>query len=378
MKIPFIDLKKQQENIKEDLHERILKVLDHGQYIMGPEVYEFEDKLKEFSNSKYVVSCSSGTDALILALLGLNLKPGQGVIVPSFTFTASAEVIPVLGGIPIFADVDKLSYNISSQSIEEAIKISSKKNINVVGIISVGLFGQPAEIDKINTIAAKNNLWVIDDAAQSFGATYKDKRVGTLSDVTCTSFFPAKPLGAYGDGGALFTNSKKIDEIARSCRVHGQGKDKYTNIRLGMTARLDTMQATILISKLSIFENELKLRQKIANQYSKNLRDYVKIPHIPNHIKSSWAQYTIQLPDHIDRGDLQLFLKDKNIPTSIYYPIPIHRLEPYKKYFLSDIDLSVTNMLSKTVLSLPMHPYLDNKTVKYISERVVEFINKHN
>ena len=160
--------------------------------------------------------------------------------------------------------------------------------------------------------------------------------------------------------------------------MHGQGKDKYTNIRLGMTARLDTMQATILISKLSIFENELKLRQKIANQYNKNLRDYVKIPHIPNHIKSSWAQYTIQLPDHIDRSDLQLFLKDKNIPTSIYYPIPIHRLEPYKKYVLSDIDLSVTNMLSKTVLSLPMHPYLDNKTVKYISERVVEFINKHN
>jgi len=229
-------------------------------------------------------------------------------------------------------------------------------------------------MDSINRFAKDNNLWVVDDAAQSFGSTYKNRKVGSLCDVTSTSFFPAKPLGAYGDGGALFTNNEKIAEIAKSCRVHGQGKDKYSNVRIGMTARLDTIQAAILLSKLAIFDNELNLRQVVADQYTKNLNEIVKTPFVPSFINSSWAQYTIKLPKHINRDEFQNYLKSKNIPTAIYYPIPVHKQKPYKKFFITDEELKITNELSQSLISLPMHPYLNKKTIDFISNEVISFI----
>ena len=252
--IPFIDLKSQQEKIRSKIDKRIKTVLDHGQYILGPEVKELEKKLGFFAKSKYVLCCSSGTDALLLALLGLGLKPGEGVIVPAFTFASSAEVMPLLGAIPIFIDVDRDTFNLDPTKLDNALRTAYKLGINVKGIMPVGLFGQPADMDPINNFAKDHNLWVLDDAAQSFGSKYNNNPVGSLCEVSATSFFPAKPLGCYGDGGALFTNNKEIYEIANSSHVHGMGKVRYEYDRIGMNARISTIQAAILLEKLDIFQ----------------------------------------------------------------------------------------------------------------------------
>ncbi len=378
--IPFIDLKTQQKLIRDKINKRIGKVLDHGQYILGPEVKELEGKLSSYVGCKYVLCCSSGTDALLLSLLGLKIKPGEGVIVPAFTFASSAEVMPLLGAIPIFIDVKLDTYNLDPNKLPDTLQTAKDNNINVKGIMSVGLFGQPAEMDLINRFAKKNNLWVLDDAAQSFGGKYINKLVGNLSEVTATSFFPAKPLGCYGDGGAIFTNDSEIYEIANSSHVHGMGKNRYEYDRIGMNARISTIQAAILLEKLEIFTLELEKRQMVANKYNKYLNELnlgIRLPSINKNIQSSWAQYTIILPENINRDQLQKFLKSKNIPTAVYYPIPLNMHNPYKGYPVSKSGLKVTNYLSKHVLSLPMHPYLKEEEVIYISENINNFIKKH-
>ena len=373
--IPFIDLKAQQKLIREKIDERIKIVLDHGQYILGPEVKELERKLSIYTNSEFVLCCSSGTDALLLALLGLKLKAGEGVIVPAFSFASSAEVMPLLGAIPIFIDIEDDTFNLDPSKLADAYNTATEMGIIVKGIMSVGLFGQPADMDPINEFAKNNNLWVLDDAAQSFGGKYHGNNVGNLCEVTATSFFPAKPLGCYGDGGAIFTNDPEIYEIANSSHVHGMGKSRYEYDRIGMNARISTIQAAILLEKLEIFPSELNKRQAVANNYYKHLNDLnlkIKLPLLKSKFISSWAQYTIILPDNINRDKLQESLKFKDIPTAVYYPIPLNEHKPYKNYPVSKSGLINTNYLARNVLSLPMHPYLSEDDIIYISKNIYE------
>ena len=378
MNIPFIDLTTQQQKIRSEIDARIKNVLEHGKYIMGPEIEELESVLSKRVDANYVISCGSGTDALLLALMGLQLKPGQGVIVPSFTFTASAEVMPLLGAIPIFAEVDEETFTLNPARLQDALDSAIKSAIEVVGIMSVGLFGQPAQMDKINSFAEANGLWVLDDAAQSFGTEFQGAKTGTLAKATCTSFFPAKPLGCYGDGGALFTNDFKIAEIARSCRVHGQGTNKYQTVRLGMTARLDTIQAAILLAKLDVFDKELQQRNAIANYYHELLRNWVETPICYPEMTSSWAVYTIKLPKIVDRVFLQESLGQKGIPTAIYYPIPMHLQKPYENYPRAKFGLEISEQLAQSVISIPMHPYLTQEAQNTISEAIIEVIKNSN
>ena len=374
MAIPFIDLHAQQTRIRADLDARMATVLDHGGYILGREVLELETELAQQSGATHVVTCSSGTDALLLALMALGVRPGQGVIVPSFTFTASAEVMPMLGAIPVFAEVDADSFNLDPAGLAKAKAAADAAGISVVGIIAVGLFGQPANLPAISDYAKANGLFLIDDAAQSYGTTYAGGTVGTLADITCTSFFPAKPLGCYGDGGAVFTNNAAHAALMRSLRVHGQGKDKYHNDHIGMTARLDTIQAAILLSKLTIFAEELEMRQAVADRYATLLSGSVKVPQLDPKATSSWAQYTICLPDGTDRTAVQARLQVAGIPTAIYYPVPMHHQTPYKAYPVAEGGLAVTEALCKIVLSLPMHPYLSEADQDKICKALLEAV----
>ena len=358
MSIPFIDLKSQQSRIRDKVEAGFAAVLDHGAYIMGPEVGALETRLADWSGAKHNIACSSGTDALLLALSGLQLQPGDGVIVPSFTFAASAEVMPVMGAVPVFAEVEPGSFNLDPNKLDAALDSARQAGVNVVGIIGVGLFGQPANYPAIMDFAAHHDLWVIDDAAQSFGASWHGTSVGRLAHVTCTSFFPAKPLGCYGDGGAVFTNDDKIAEIIRSCRVHGMGKTKYDNIRIGMTGRLDTMQAVVLDAKLDIFADELSARQTVADRYASMLGNLLEVPSLSAGATSSWAQYTVKLPQGTDRDAVSAKLGEAGVPTAIYYPIPMHQQPPYQHYPVSADGLAVTHDLCDRVLALPMHPYL--------------------
>ena len=373
--IPFIDLKAQQERIRDDVDQRIAAVLNHGAYIMGPEVTELETELGKWAQTKHVISCSSGTDALILALLGKKLRPGQGVICPSFTFAATAESLAVLGASPVFADVDPHSFNLDPRNLSAALQAGTDAGIDVVGIMPVGLFGMPADMRAIRDFAQKKGLWIIDDAAQSFGAHYQDIPVGKLADVTCTSFFPAKPLGCYGDGGALFTDDDEVADIARSCRVHGMGETKYHNDRIGMTARLDTMQAAVLLSKLSIFKDELARRQAVADHYQDRLAEHVITPRLSQDATSSWAQYTIKLPQHIERQKVQDYLLSQNVPTMVYYPIPMHKQKPYQRYPVANQELAITDTLCDIVLALPMHPYLQEEQIESICSALISAVS---
>ncbi len=367
MNIAFIDLAQQQARIRDKIDAGLTAVLNHGAYIMGPEVGALESRLGDWTKATHNISCSSGTDALLLALHGLELQPGQGVIVPSFTFAASAEVMPTMGAIPIFAEVEADSFNLDPNKLEAALAAGKAANIDVVGIIGVGLFGQPANYDAIRTFANAHDLWLIDDAAQSFGAQWQGRPVGQLADVTCTSFFPAKPLGAYGDGGAVFTDDDKIADIIRSCRIHGMGKDKYENIRIGMTGRLDSMQAVVLDAKLDIFEEELVLRQAVADRYQTLIGDVVDAPRLAAGATSSWAQYCIKLPKTSNRDHVIKHLGASGVPTAIYYPIPMHQQPPYKAFPQSQCGLGVTLDLCRRVLALPMHPYLEEAQQQHIA-----------
>ena len=357
--IPFIDLASQQARIRERIDHNLTTVLDHGAYIMGPEVLAIEARLAEIAGTKHCISCSSGTDALILALLAQGLRPGQGVIVPSFTFAASAEVMPVLGAVPVFAEVDPQTFNLDPTGLGAAMDAARAAGVEVVGVIGVGLFGQPADYTAIGAFAAENGLWVIDDAAQSFGASWNGVPVGQLADLTCTSFFPAKPLGCYGDGGAVFTDDDNKAEIMRSCRVHGMGRSRYENIRIGMTARLDTMQAAILDAKLDIFEDEVTRRQQVADRYMAMLGNLVETPRLAAAATSSWAQYTVKLPEGSDRDHIAAVMKAHDVPTAIYYPVPMHGQPPYRNFPVAGGGLAVTSDLCARVLALPMHPYLE-------------------
>jgi dTDP-4-amino-4,6-dideoxygalactose transaminase len=306
----------------------------------------------------------------------LELRPGQGVIVPSFTFAASAEVMPMMGAVPIFAEIEANSFNLDPAKLPDALAAARNKGIEVVGIMGVGLFGQPANYDAIGRFARAEGLWLIDDAAQSFGASWQGKPVGQLADITCTSFFPAKPLGAYGDGGAIFTNDARSAEIIRSCRVHGMGRDKYENIRIGMTARLDSMQAVVLDAKLDIFADELVHRQAVADRYAELLNGVVTPPSLVAGATSSWAQYVIRLPRGSDRAAVGKSLGDAGVPTAIYYPIPMHCQPPYAHYPVSSCALPITLDLCDHVLALPMHPYLNEAQQVHIANSLKDALAK--
>jgi len=359
--IQFIDLKAQQLRIRPQIDAAIKRVLDHGSYIMGPEVFELEKQLAEFCGVKHVISCANGTDALTLGLMAKNVGPGDAVLVPSFTFAATAEVVALVGATPVFIDSLEDTYNIDPKSLELGIQTAKKVGLTPVGIIPVDLFGQPADYDAIQTIADDHDLWVLADGAQSFGASYKGRKVGNIGDIATTSFFPAKPLGCYGDGGAVFTNDDGLAATIKSLRVHGQGTDKYDNVRIGMNGRLDTMQAAILIEKLKIFPDELVARQQTADAYSAGLKDVVKVPYVMGGVTSSWAQYTMRLPKSISREKLTADLKELGIPTMVYYGKPLHLQAAYSAYPTAGCkELPMCEALSNEVLSLPMSGYVDN------------------
>ena len=372
MKISFIDLAAQQKRIQKNIFKAIKLVLEKNQYILGSEVQILEQALSKFSGTKYSITCGNGTDAILLSLMALNVRKGDVVLCPSFSFAATAEVIPLVGAIPMFVDVDYNTFNIDIKSLSRCIEYLKEKKLNVVGLISVDLFGKPADYDKIKKITKKNDLWLISDAAQSFGAIYKNSSICKHADITTTSFFPSKPLGCYGDGGAVFTSNKTLAEKVHSLRFHGKGKDKYDNERIGLNSRLDTIQAAILLEKLKIFPNEILLRQNIAENYNNALKRYFDVPVINDNCKSVWAQYTLKTKDNVNREKIIEFLKGKNIPTMIYYPKPIHKQKAYKEYLRDPRGLLFSEDLSKKVFSLPMHPYLGLKEQKHIIKSLLE------
>jgi dTDP-4-amino-4,6-dideoxygalactose transaminase len=373
--IEFVDLGAQRRHIGTRMEEAIRRVIDHGRFILGPEVAELERQLAEFCGAKHVLSCANGTDALGLALMAKHAGPGQAVLVPSFTFAATAEVVAWFGATPVFVDVFDDTFNIDPASLEAGIAAAKRLGLDPVGVIPVDLFGLPAAYDDILEIAAAHRMWVICDAAQSFGAAYKDRKIGTIGDLTTTSFFPAKPLGCYGDGGAVFLDDDETISVLRSLRVHGQGTDKYDNVRIGMNARLDTVQAAVLIEKLRIFAEEIEARQKVADRYSAALRDLVQVPEIPDGLTSVWAQYTVRLPAGRDRDKVAAELKSLGVPTAVYYVKPLHRQTAYRDYPVAGNGLPVSERLSDEVLSLPMHPYLEKPVQDRIIAALIEVLH---
>ena len=377
IKIDFIDLKAQQALIRPEIDAAIKKVLDHGQYIMGPEVTELEDRLASFCGVKHTISCANGTDALGLVLFAKCIGPGDAVFVPSFTFAATAEVVAWVGATPVFIDSLPNTFNIDPESLRQGIKTAKELGLRPKGIIPVDLFGQAADYDAIQPIADEHNLWIMADAAQSFGGKYKGKSIGSLGEVATTSFFPAKPLGGYGDGGAIFTNNDELADTLKCLRIHGQGADKYDNIRIGINGRLDTLQAAILLEKLNIFPEEIKKRQEVAHRYSDALKEVANPPFVLENTLSAWAQYTLVLPEAIDRSVLMENLKKKGIPTVVYYVKPLHLQGAYKNYPVAgQKSLPVCEALANHVLSLPMHPYLSEDAQSYITKELIAEIKK--
>jgi dTDP-4-amino-4,6-dideoxygalactose transaminase len=355
--LPFIDLAAQRRRLGADVDAAIMRVVDHGAYILGPEVKQLEAELAAFCGAGHVVSCANGTDALAMVLMAKGLKPGDAVLCPSFTFAATGEVVAWFGATPVFADVHEDTFNLDVRSLEAGAKKARALGLNLVGVIPVDLFGQPADYDALEAFCAREGLWMLSDAAQSFGATYKGRKVGSIGDATTTSFFPAKPLGCYGDGGAIFTDDAELAEVLRSIRMHGQGADKYDNVRIGMNGRLDTIQAAVLLAKLAIFPDEIEARERIAQRYNDLLRDVAVVPELMDGASSVWAQYTLRLPG-FDREAFQGTLKAAGIPTAVYYPKPLHQQTAYKHYPVAGNGLPVSDRIAAEVVSLPMHPYL--------------------
>jgi dTDP-4-amino-4,6-dideoxygalactose transaminase len=357
--VPFIDIGAQRRRLGQSIDNAVAGVLTHCQFINGPEVFELEKRLAEFSGAKHVVSCASGTDALLMVLMAKNIGPGDAVICPSFTFCATGEAVALTGASPVFVDVDEATFNMAAASLKRGVETARKQGLKPKAVIPVDLFGQSADHDAIAAVAEAEGLFVLDDAAQGFGATYKGRRLGTYGHATATSFFPAKPLGCFGDGGAIFTDDAELAATLRSIRVHGQGSDKYDNVRLGLTGRLDTMQAAILIEKLKIFDDEIAARNKVAERYARGLGNVVTVPHLAKGCSSVWAQYTIRLPSGIDRDSFAAALKAQGIPTAIYYVKSMHQQTAYRDYPVAEGGLPVSEKLSDDVISLPMHAYLD-------------------
>ncbi len=356
--IPFIDVGSQRRRLGASLDAAVKRVLDHCQFVNGPEVTELEAQLAAYCGAKHVICCASGTDALLMVLMAKNVGPGDAVLCPSFTFIATASPAARTGATPVYVDVDEATFNMSPESLKRGIATARKAGLRPVAVIPVDLFGQPADHDAIAEIAKAEGLFVLDDAAQGFGASYKGRKLGTLALATTTSFFPAKPLGCFGDGGAIFTDDDELAATLRSIRVHGQGVDKYDNVRLGLTGRLDTMQAAILIEKLTIFDDEVAARNKVAERYARGLSN-VTVPRLAPGCTSVWAQYTIRLPKGTDRDGFAAALKAQGVPTAIYYAKSMHQQTAYKQYPVADGGLPACESLSEDVISLPMHPYLD-------------------
>lgn len=355
--IPFIDLAAQRRRLGSVIDEAIARVLAHGQYILGPEVRLLEADLAGFCGARHVVSCSNGTDALALILRARGIKAGDAVFCPSFTFAATAEVIAWFGATPVFVDVFPDTFNMDPASLERGIATAKQLRLRPACVITVDLFGQPADYDALEPVCARHGLWILSDAAQSFGASYKGRKIGTVGLATATSFFPAKPLGCYGDGGAIFTGDDELADLLRSLRMHGQGVDKYDNARIGMNGRLDTIQAAILIEKLKIFRDEIDKRQTIAQRYNDGLQDVAAVPLVLEGCVSTWAQYTIRI-GNARRDRVAAALKEQGIPTAIYYPKPLHRQAAYREFPSAGNGLPVSDAIAHEVLSLPMHPYL--------------------
>jgi dTDP-4-amino-4,6-dideoxygalactose transaminase len=368
--IPFIDVAAQRRRLGAAIDAALARVTEHCQFILGPEVRALEAELARFCGARHAVSCASGTDALVLVLMAKGIGPGDAVICPSFTFCATAEVVALLGATPVFADVDEATFNIDPNSLERAIAKARRLGLKPKAVIPVDLFGLPADHDAIAAIAAAESVFILDDAAQSFGATYHGRPLGTFGLATSTSFFPAKPLGCYGDGGAIFTDDDELAALLVSLRVHGQSTtDKYDNVRVGLTARLDTMQAAVLLEKLKIFPDEIESRNAAAGRYSNALGNVAGVPRVPEGHTSVWAQYTIRVEPG-RRAALAAALKDEGIPTAIYYPKPLHRQTAYERCPYAEGGLPVSDRLAEEVISLPMHAYLDEPTQDRIIDAV--------
>jgi len=368
--VPFIDVAAQRRRLGKSIDDAVSRVLAHCQFINGPEVAQLEAALATFSGASHVVACSSGTDALLMILMAKGVGRGDAVLCPSFTFSATGEAVALTGATPVFVDVDETTFNLDASSLRRAIATARKAGLKPVAVIPVDLFGQSADHDSIAAVAKDERLFVLDDAAQGFGASYKGRRLGTFGLATATSFFPAKPLGCYGDGGAILTDDAELAQTLRSIRVHGQGFDKYDNVRLGLTARLDTMQAAILIEKLKIFEDEIAARNEVAGRYARGLGNVVSVPRLAKGCTSVWAQYTIRLPKGTDRDGFAAALKAQGVPTSIYYPKSMHQQTAYRDFPVADGGLPISEQLSEDVISLPMHAYLDEAT----QERIIKAV----
>jgi UDP-2-acetamido-2-deoxy-ribo-hexuluronate aminotransferase len=379
----FIDLAAQQDLIRDKIQANIQAVLAHGKYIMGPEIKELEKRLADFVGAEHAAACSSGTDALLLALMAYGVGPGDAVFTSPFTFIATAEVVSLLGATPVFVDIDPKTFNMDPKHLGKAIAAlqegsaeyplprTKDASLTPKGIIGVDLFGLPADYDAINAIAKKYGLFVIEDAAQSFGGIYKGKKACSLADMACTSFFPAKPLGCYGDGGMCFTDNEELAQKMRSLSVHGQGSDKYENVRIGINGRLDTLQAAILLAKFDVFPREFELRQKVAERYTRLLSragNGLVTPYVPQGCQSVWAQYSILSKDENHRSALQSKLKEFGIPTAIYYPKPLHLQTAFQGLGYKQGDFPVSEGCSSRVFSLPMHPYLTEEAQEQIAK----------
>lgn len=378
--IPFIDLKQQYALIQEDVESVVLKVLRSGQYILGPEVSELERELAAFVGTKHAVTCASGTDALMIALMAKGIGPGDAVFTTPFTFVATAEVIALLGATPVFVDIDPVTYNIDVAALERAIvalresgRLESAsgrlEGLRARAIMPVDMFGLPADYERISQVADKFGLDVIEDAAQSFGGSHNGRRAGSLAGIGCTSFFPAKPLGCYGDGGALFTDDEALAQLFQSIRVHGQGQDRYENVRLGISGRLDTIQAAILLAKLGIFQQEIEARQRVADSYNAAIRSAglpLIIPTVPEGYLSAWAQYSLLAEDEGHRQSILDRLKAAEVPTAIYYPRPLHLQKAFANLGHRAGDFPVAEDVARRIFSVPMHPYLLDETVRQI------------
>jgi dTDP-4-amino-4,6-dideoxygalactose transaminase len=369
--IPFIDVAAQRRRLGSAIDDAIARVLEHCQFIMGPEVRAAEADLAAFCGARHAITCASGTDALVLPLMAKGIGRGDAVICPGFTFHGTAEVVALLGATPVFADVEEDTFNIDPKSVERAVASARKLGLTLKAVIPVDLFGQPADYDAIFAIARAESLFVLGDAAQSFGARLRNRAVGTLAHVSTTSFFPAKPLGVYGDGGAVFTDDDELAEIIRSIRNHGEGREKYDCVRIGLNGRFDTIQAAVLIEKLKIFAEEIAARDAIARRYSAALADVTTVPRVREGMTSVWAQYTIRLP----RGRRDGFvaaLRAQGIPTAIHYPKPVHRQPAYRDFPVADGGLPVSERAAEEVVSLPMHAYLDEPT----QDRIIDAVRR--
>lgn len=367
MGINFIDLAAQQVRLKSDIDAGIASVLAHGKYIMGPEVKEFEAKLAEFGDAEVALGCANGTDALILPMMGWGIGPGSAVFCPSFTYCATAEIIAHVGATPVFIDIDRDTYNMCPDSLRKAIEeIVAQGVLEPRAIIAVDLFGQSADYTRIAPIAKEFGLKLVSDSAQGFGTTLNGNHPVHWADIATTSFFPAKPLGCYGDGGAVLTNDRDLAAIIDSVRIHGKGSDKYDNVRVGLNSRLDTLQAAILLPKLAVFGDEIESRNTVAARYIDGLKGHaMRVPTVMDGVVSTWAQFTIEVPDH---AAFAAALKEKDIPTARYYPKPVHMQTAYKHFPSAGNGLPMTEDCIENIISLPMHPYLDADTQDMIIE----------